>query len=38
MRICLLCLVMLMIDLDLCLSVVVLCGMSHNDALINYFL
>jgi hypothetical protein len=28
----------LMIDLDLCLSVGVLWGLSRNDALISYFL
>jgi hypothetical protein len=27
---------MLMFDLDLCLSVGVFCGMSHNGTLINY--
>jgi hypothetical protein len=35
MRIRLLCLVVLMIDLDLCLSVGVLCGLSLNDALVR---
>jgi hypothetical protein len=34
----LLCLVVFMIDLDLCLSVDVLWGPSHNNVLINYFL
>jgi hypothetical protein len=34
----LLCLVVLMIDLDLCLSVVVWRGLSCNDALISYLL
>jgi hypothetical protein len=38
MRIHLLCLVVFMIDLDLCLSVSVLWGLSRNDALISYFL
>jgi hypothetical protein len=38
MRIHLLCLVVFMIDLDLCLSVGVLRGLSHNDGLIIYFL
>jgi hypothetical protein len=38
MRNHLLCLVVLMIDLDHCLSVGVLWDMSRNDALISYFL